>query len=73
MALSPNTSTSPPVVARGDSLPDRAYWEQYCVTPLENKSAPVLNHGDLFPEHILVTDGGYPASWTGGTLATRSL
>lgn len=37
---------------------DRAYWEQYLHDPARKRVRPVLNHGDLFPEHVLVTDEG---------------
>jgi aminoglycoside phosphotransferase (APT) family kinase protein len=37
---------------------DRTYWEQYLHDPARKQIRPVLNHGDLFPEHILVTDRG---------------
>ena len=37
---------------------DRTYWEQYLHDPARKQVLPVLNHGDLFPEHILVSDRG---------------
>lgn len=36
---------------------DQAYWESYLAEAAQGRVTPVLNHGDLAPEHILVNEG----------------
>lgn len=37
---------------------DREYWKSYLAEVAQGPVRPVLNHGDLSPEHVLVTDRG---------------
>lgn len=36
---------------------DQSYWGSYLAEPEHDLVRPVLNHGDLGPEHVLVTEG----------------
>ncbi len=36
---------------------DLSYWESYLAEAAQERVRPVLNHGDLSPEHVLVTEG----------------
>jgi aminoglycoside phosphotransferase (APT) family kinase protein len=47
-----------PHLPQGIRAIDREYWESYLDDPESWRRRPVMNHGDLFPEHVLVDDEG---------------
>jgi hypothetical protein len=47
-----------PLLEADERSRDAAYWEEYMSDLAHARAKPVFNHGDLFPEHILVSDDG---------------